>query len=91
MRKTWSIYLPSFALKHWKEWTGKKRMLGWCCGDCLSHPIDFNLDETCSRCGATFGPNIHFIRCNGEPCPMKSTEDTRSLMDILFSETKEAK
>lgn len=40
-------------------------------------------DETCSRCGALIEAQIHFIRCDANPCPMKSTADTRTLLKML--------
>jgi len=40
-------------------------------------------DEICSRCGAEFLAHIHFVRCDADPCPMKSTIDTRSIFDRI--------
>lgn len=37
-------------------------------------------DETCAKCGALFEAQIHFIFCDTKPCPMKSTTETRSLL-----------
>lgn len=37
-------------------------------------------DETCSKCGTLFEAQIHFIRCDVELCPMKSTTETRTLL-----------
>lgn len=45
-------------------------------------------DETCPKCGTLFEAHIHFIRCDAEPCPMKSTKDTRSLLDRLLDEAR---
>lgn len=40
-------------------------------------------DETCSRCGVLFEAHIHFIRCGANPCPMRSTKDHRSLLEMI--------
>lgn len=40
-------------------------------------------DETCAKCGILFEAQIHFIRCDARPCPMRSTQDPRPLLERL--------
>lgn len=40
-------------------------------------------DEICPKCGTLFEAQIHFIRCDAVPCPMRSTVETRSVLDRL--------
>jgi hypothetical protein len=37
-------------------------------------------DETCPKCGTLFEAQIHFVRCEVQPCPMVSTKDSRTLL-----------
>ena len=37
-------------------------------------------DETCPKCGIEFKAYIHFVRCDADRCPMKSTTEPRSLL-----------
>lgn len=48
-------------------------------------------DETCPKCGTLFEAHIHFIRCDAESCPMKSTKDTRTLLDMFVGDETEPK
>ena len=38
-------------------------------------------DETCAKCGTLFEAHIHFVRCDADDCPMKSTKDTRTILE----------
>ena len=40
-------------------------------------------DDVCSKCGALFEAQIHFIHCDARPCPMVSTKDQRTLLQRL--------
>lgn len=42
--KHWIIVNGYWANERWMAWTGKKAMRGWCCGDCLSHPINWTYE-----------------------------------------------
>ena len=41
-------------------------------------------DETCPRCGVEFQAHIHFIRCDANPCPMRSKANTKTLLQMLL-------
>jgi hypothetical protein len=43
------------------------------------------MKECCPKCMALFEPHIYFIRCDEELCPMKSTEDKRSVLERLLN------
>lgn len=39
-------------------------------------------NEICSECGAVFTPEMHWVRCGADDCPMKSKTETRSLLQM---------
>lgn len=39
-------------------------------------------DEICPACGLELLAHHHFIRCDNSPCPMRSTSDPRTLLEI---------
>lgn len=45
-------------------------------------------DETCPRCGGLFEAQIHFIHCDAKPCPMVSTKDARTFLQMLTDSGK---
>lgn len=40
-------------------------------------------DETCPKCGTLFEAHKHFVLCYSRPCPMMSTEDSRTLFERM--------
>lgn len=47
-------------------------------------------DETCAKCGAEFLAHVHFIRCDAQPCPMRSTKEPRTLLEQLAASLSSA-
>lgn len=45
-------------------------------------------DEICSRCKKLFEAHIHWIRCDANPCPMKSTKEPRTLFEMWIGDDK---
>jgi hypothetical protein len=48
-------------------------------------------DEMCPKCGTLFAAQIHFIRCDAEPCPMKSTRIRARCFNALLMEISDMK
>ena len=43
-------------------------------------------DEKCPKCGTMFLAHHHFVRCNEAECPMKSTTDTKSVLEHILGD-----
>jgi hypothetical protein len=41
-------------------------------------------DEVCPKCNVNFPAEIHFVRCEAESCPMISTKDSRTLLEMFI-------
>jgi hypothetical protein len=41
----WTVIPYWEVLWKWRKWTGKKSMLGWCAGDCIDNPINWDYER----------------------------------------------
>lgn len=43
-----------------------------------------DVDEACSKCATVFKNYHHFVRCDENVCPMRSSTNTKSVAEMIL-------